>query len=127
MVFERSVTNNISDAKKIGQMLKKSVNEKYKLLEIEIDGIFKKLLLLKKKKYAALVVSENPDGTISTVTETKGLDMVRRDWCGLSVETSSYGCFSDGADSFFPVFYLMIQGRKLSMLSTSTCCPYRRV
>ena len=28
----------------------------YKLLEIEIDGVFKSLLLLKKKKYAALNV-----------------------------------------------------------------------
>jgi DNA polymerase alpha subunit A len=44
------------------------------------------MLLLKKKKYAALVVSEGPGGVVSTTREMKGLDMVRRDWCVLSRE-----------------------------------------
>jgi len=30
------------------------VNKRYKLLEIDIDGIFKRMLLLQKKKYAAV-------------------------------------------------------------------------
>ena len=30
------------------------VNKRYRLLEIELDGIFKCMLLLKKKKYAAV-------------------------------------------------------------------------
>lgn len=30
-------------------------------LEIEVDGIFKTMLLLKKKKYAALMVHKKPD------------------------------------------------------------------
>lgn len=34
--------------------MKAEVNCLYKCLEIEIDGVFKSLLLLKKKKYAAL-------------------------------------------------------------------------
>lgn len=38
----------------MGKRLKVEVNCLYKCLEIEIDGIFKSLLLLKKKKYAAL-------------------------------------------------------------------------
>jgi DNA polymerase alpha subunit A len=38
----------------MGKRLKKEVNCLYKCLEIEIDGVFKSLLLLKKKKYAAL-------------------------------------------------------------------------
>lgn len=87
-IMINSGTNDLNEAKKIGNLLKKSVNEKSKLLEIELDGIFKKLLLLKKKKYAALVVDENANGVTSTHIETKGLDMVRRDWCGLSVEVS---------------------------------------
>ena len=42
-------------------------------LEIEMDGIFATLLLLKKKKYAALTVaSSNPDGTYTTSREIKG-------------------------------------------------------
>ncbi len=40
----------------MGRRLKVEVNQLYKCLEIEIDGIFKSLLLLKKKKYAALKI-----------------------------------------------------------------------
>lgn len=40
----------------MGGRLKKEVNLLYKCLEIEIDGVFKSLLLLKKKKYAALKI-----------------------------------------------------------------------
>jgi DNA polymerase alpha subunit A len=40
----------------MGKRLKAEVNVLYKCLEIEIDGVFKSLLLLKKKKYAALKI-----------------------------------------------------------------------
>lgn len=84
-------TNSVAEARLFGQKIKKTVNERYRLLEIELDGIFQRLLLLKKKKYAALVVEEErADGTVTTRLETKGLDLVRRDWCELSVEASRY-------------------------------------
>ena len=77
-------TQNLKDSLEMGKKLKKEVNVLYKCLEIEIDGVFKSLLLLKKKKYAALKVEDfNGEGKI-IVTELKGLDMVRRDWCPLS-------------------------------------------
>jgi DNA polymerase alpha subunit A len=62
----------------------------YKCLEIEIDGVFKSLLLLKKKKYAALKIENwgTPDEKV--VTELKGLDMVRRDWCPLSKSVGNF-------------------------------------
>lgn len=61
----------------------------YKCLEIEIDGVFKSLLLLKKKKYAALKVEDfNGEGK-NILKEIKGLDMVRRDWCILSREVGN--------------------------------------
>ena len=89
-------THNIRDAMKIGYEIKKAINKKYKLLEIDIDGVFKSLLLLKKKKYAALIV-ENVDELIRNhqahpifKKEIKGLDMVRRDWCNLSKDASKY-------------------------------------
>lgn len=82
-------TKELIEARKMGQLLKKTVNERYKLLEIEVDGIFEKLLLLKKKKYAAVIMEELNDGTVKRKIETKGLDLVRRDWCPLSVETSN--------------------------------------
>lgn len=66
--------------------VKAEVNKLYKLLEIDIDGVFKSLLLLKKKKYAALVVENHGDGRYSVKQELKGLDIVRRDWCDLAKE-----------------------------------------
>ena len=38
--------------------VKAEVNKLYRLLEIDIDGVYKSLLLLKKKKYAALSVQK---------------------------------------------------------------------
>jgi DNA polymerase alpha subunit A len=77
-------SDQLSEARRIGQIVKKEVNAMYKKLEIEIDSIFQRMLLLKKKKYAAVVIQENKDGTIETSVQIKGLDLVRRDWCGLS-------------------------------------------
>jgi DNA polymerase alpha subunit A len=83
-------TLSLVDARALGQKIKRTVNEHYRLLEIELDAVFQKLLLLKKKKYAALIVdAELPDGSLSTRLETKGLDLVRRDWCPLSVDAST--------------------------------------
>lgn len=81
--------SEVQKVKEIGNMFKRRVNEMYNLLEIDIDGLFKHMLLLKKKKYAALLVEENPDGTLKETVETKGLDLVRRDWCDLSHDVSS--------------------------------------
>lgn len=38
----------------IAKKLKKEINKEYTKLEIDIDGIFKPLLLLMKKKYVAM-------------------------------------------------------------------------
>ncbi|KAF7726453.1 DNA-directed DNA polymerase alpha catalytic subunit pol1 [Apophysomyces ossiformis] len=87
------VYTNQDDIKKVKEMgleLKKQVNERYKLLEIDIDGFFKHMLLLKKKKYAALLVEEAPNGKLIETVETKGLDLVRRDWCDLSHDVSMH-------------------------------------
>jgi DNA polymerase alpha subunit A len=87
------IHTNLTDlqaVKRIGQDFKRAVNKRYNLLELEIDGFYQRLLLLKKKKYAALLVQEKGDGVITTSLETKGLDLVRRDWCGLSHDVSSY-------------------------------------
>ena len=39
------------------------VNKRYRLLEIEMDGVFKCMLLLKKKKYASVKVEVQADGS----------------------------------------------------------------
>lgn len=83
-------TSVLKDALEMGKKLKQEVNVLYKCLEIEIDGVFKSLLLLKKKKYAALkiVAWGTPDEKIES--EIKGLDMVRRDWCPLSKRIGNF-------------------------------------
>jgi DNA polymerase alpha subunit A len=51
---------------------------------MEIDGVFKTLLLLKKKKYAFLKYEPPFDNNSALTAEYKGLDLVRRDWCDIS-------------------------------------------
>ncbi|KAI7905471.1 DNA polymerase family B-domain-containing protein [Cokeromyces recurvatus] len=82
--------DDLEEVKKMGNQLRKAVNNHYKLLEIGIDGYFKHMLLLKKKKYAALLVEEKSNGELVETIETKGLDLVRRDWCDLSHDVSTH-------------------------------------
>lgn len=74
----------------LGATVKREVNKLYKTLELEIDGVFRSMLLLKKKKYAAVTISTSPDGVNVFGTEMKGLDLVRRDWCIQSKDTGKY-------------------------------------
>ena len=83
-------TTIVKEAIEMGKKLKAEVNVLYKCLEIEIDGIFKSMLLLKKKKYAALVVENFGTPEEKITTELKGLDMVRRDWCPLSQKVGNF-------------------------------------
>ncbi|KAJ5805048.1 hypothetical protein N7474_010935 [Penicillium riverlandense] len=80
--------DTISDALKVGDEFKKLVNEQYRLLEIDIDNVFRRLLLHAKKKYAAINLTE-VDGKYVEKLEVKGLDMKRREYCALSKEVSS--------------------------------------
>lgn len=83
-------TTFVKEALEMGKLLKNEVNQLYRCLEIEIDGIFKSMLLLKKKKYAALVVENFGTPNEKVTTELKGLDMVRRDWCPLSKRVGNF-------------------------------------
>ncbi|KAB8339293.1 hypothetical protein FH972_022226 [Carpinus fangiana] len=80
--------DNIQEALKVGNEFKRAVNERYRLLEIDIDNIFRRVLLHAKKKYAAINMVE-VDGKLVEKLEVKGLDMRRREYCALSKETSS--------------------------------------
>ncbi|KAI3379730.1 hypothetical protein SNEBB_004383 [Seison nebaliae] len=72
-----SNTRSIDEVRKLSEKLIECVNEQYQILQMGIDGIYERLLLLKKKKYAALLYDENGKNEI----ELKGIDVVRRDWC----------------------------------------------
>lgn len=88
VMIQTGIKNDISEVRRIGLSLKSEINKKYQSLEIDIDGVFRSILLLKKKKYAALsVVDWQKDGKVFK-EEVKGLDMVRRDWCPLSKKVS---------------------------------------
>ncbi|XP_020261450.1 DNA polymerase alpha catalytic subunit [Asparagus officinalis] len=84
--------DDIAKAKAIATKVIQEVNKKYHCLEIDLDGVYKRMLLLKKKKYAAVKV-QFKDGTPYEVIERKGLDMVRRDWSLLSKEIGDF-CLS---------------------------------
>ena len=62
-------TNSASEdeARALAQRVKREVNQRYKLLEIEQDGMFKSMLLLKKKKYAAIKLERDSQGNLIEV------------------------------------------------------------
>ena len=82
-VFVNSNETELDLALKIAHQFKKQVNDQYELLEIDVDGVFQRLLLLQKKKYAAMKVE---GGKLSM--EVKGLDMKRREFSALSKNVS---------------------------------------
>lgn len=85
-VFVNSNADTFPDALKQANIFKKQVNDRYKLLEIDLDAVFQRLLLLQKKKYAAVKM----EGPTTTSIEIKGLDMKRREFCGLSKNVSKW-------------------------------------
>ncbi|GFE53910.1 DNA polymerase superfamily protein [Babesia ovis] len=74
-------------AKQIANTLMSSINKSHKKLEIGMDAMFNRLLLLKKKKYAALKVVDYKTRTFAR--EIKGLDFIRRDWSILTKEVGN--------------------------------------
>ncbi|XP_074657943.1 DNA polymerase alpha catalytic subunit-like [Tubulanus polymorphus] len=89
-IMVNSNCTDIEQVYRLGNKIKSEVNRLYKLLEIDIDGIFKSMLLLKKKKYAALNMTKDANGKWTTTQELKGLDIVRRDWCELAKESGNF-------------------------------------
>ena len=84
---------DLPSALQLGARIKREVNRRYRTLEIELDGVYSRMLLLKKKKYAAVKVEPGKvaaDGVSPVLTrEAKGLDIVRRDWCPLAKDAGS--------------------------------------
>nr|CAH8874292.1 unnamed protein product [Trichobilharzia regenti] len=93
-------TTDLLAALSIGEKVRQEVNKHYRLLELDTDGVYAAMLLLAKKKYAALAINNPiqwaaaaklaisqglPPQVVSTKQEMKGLDIVRRDWSALAV------------------------------------------
>nr|XP_032834503.1 DNA polymerase alpha catalytic subunit isoform X2 [Petromyzon marinus] len=83
-------SRDLDEVYRLGSKVKAEVNRSYRLLEIDVDGVYRSMLLLKKKKYAALSVERQADGSCTTRQELKGLDIVRRDWCDLAKTCGNY-------------------------------------
>ncbi|XP_014254893.1 DNA polymerase alpha catalytic subunit [Cimex lectularius] len=83
-------TKEFDQVYQIGKRIKTEVNKCYRQVELDIDGVFKFMLLLKKKKYAAVTLTKLPNGELVEKREMKGLDIVRRDWCQLSAEAGKF-------------------------------------
>ncbi|XP_073983842.1 DNA polymerase alpha catalytic subunit isoform X2 [Rhodnius prolixus] len=83
-------TKQYDQVYQIGRKIKAEVNKCYKQVELDIDGVFKYMLLLKKKKYAAVSIIKLPNGELFEKREMKGLDIVRRDWSQISAEAGKF-------------------------------------
>ncbi|KAL0721627.1 hypothetical protein Bca4012_036226 [Brassica carinata] len=81
-IMIHSGLDDLEEAKAINTKVIQEVNKKYRCLKIDCDGIYKRMLLLRKKKYAAVKLQIKDGKDI----ERKGVDMVRRDWSLLSKE-----------------------------------------
>ncbi|PHH60335.1 hypothetical protein CDD82_2312 [Ophiocordyceps australis] len=81
--------DSVSDALAVAADFKKAVNDQYRLLEIDLDNVFRRILLQAKKKYAAISLVER-DGKFVEHLEVKGLDMKRREFCALSKQVSKH-------------------------------------
>ena len=68
-------------ALKMGQEISQAVNKNYRVLQLELEDVYGKILLLKKKKYAGVKIKDYSEKIFHT--EMKGLDLVRRDWSRL--------------------------------------------
>ena len=88
-VMVNTNTQEIMKAVEIGKKLRDAISKQYKLLIMDIDGVFKSMLLLKKKKYACLKYVPPYNEKSKIERELKGVDLVRRDWSPLSKNTGS--------------------------------------
>jgi len=80
-------TKDLEEAFKIGVEVSEIINEEIKhILQIKIESIFKSVLFLAKKRYAAWNFEPMEGGWDETIL-TKGIETVRRDWCDLVSET----------------------------------------
>ncbi|OHT17170.1 hypothetical protein TRFO_41265 [Tritrichomonas foetus] len=69
-----------------GKEIAETVSSQFTHLKFGVEGVFLKLLLVQKKRYVALVYDE--PGKSHQLT--KGIELVRRDWCGLTKYVSAY-------------------------------------
>ncbi|MES1907102.1 MAG: hypothetical protein MHM6MM_000285 [Cercozoa sp. M6MM] len=74
-------THSVPLALAMARRIQQQINRQYSKMYLDVDYIFRRLLLYAKKRYAGLKVNEKGE---FEALDMKGLDIVRRDWCGLT-------------------------------------------
>jgi DNA polymerase alpha subunit A len=82
--FEHELVPRVME---LGNAVRREVNKQYRTLEIELDALYARMLLLNKKKYAAMKYDL---ATNSFNKEVKGIEVVRHDWCALVAASGNY-------------------------------------
>ena len=92
-VFVRITSQNgeisLDDAESIGKMVAAMVSEKLPdPMELEFESIARRAIFIAKKRYALWVFEKTGagDGWKDSI-KVKGMETVRRDWCGLTSKT----------------------------------------
>ena len=86
-----SNSTNLQEVRELGQEVKREVNKRDKVLEIKIDDFFKCMLLLKKKKYAAIKLDFGLNGAVNEAGQACFLFSIKRATvCGHDVWDSYY-------------------------------------
>lgn len=82
-IMVRTQTTDIDEAFKLGDFLEKKINAAHEgKISMKIEGVFKSLLILTKKRYAGFMVEKDNEQLKEKMT-MKGIETVRRDWCDL--------------------------------------------
>ena len=76
--------DSIDEAFSVGKEIEKTINEYYQgKMTVKIESVFKSFLIVAKKRYAGIAV-EIEDGKVKEKIVMKGIETVRKDWCGLT-------------------------------------------
>jgi len=82
-VFVKANTDDMDEIEKIGTEISEYVTSQLPgVMELEFEKIFKRFLPLTKKRYAAWKFVKGKNGWEEGI-DMKGIETVRRDWCGL--------------------------------------------
>ncbi|MDD5416493.1 MAG: DNA polymerase domain-containing protein [Candidatus Aenigmarchaeota archaeon] len=85
-VFVKTGINDLDQASQLGEEIAKFVTDRLEGLELQNEKLFKRFLILAKKRYAGWAF-EKVDGVWKDKIAMKGIETVRRDWCKLTTKT----------------------------------------
>jgi DNA polymerase I len=81
--------NNIEEAFKIGKEIERTINDSYQgKITAKIESVFKSFLIIAKKRYVGISIEKEGD-KIKEKIIMKGIETVRKDWCGLTEKVLS--------------------------------------